>query len=202
MKPNVQNNHLQTSEFNNLCCIYNQPNNPKQSSPDIWVHQLGYISNQPNNRKQSSSDIWVCQLGYISNHPNNPKQPSSDIWALLGHNSGNQPDGCKLQATEIDFIANKNRPKKNFYRIVFPVAFALVNAIYWPTYMYLLWSNIWTMLKWWNIDIVFWRQKRQRSNASMRYQLANLHVFAMKQTFKLCLIGWMFCIDNKNMMLE
>ena len=99
---------LQVVEFPStfLCCVCYRPNNSQQSSSEIWVRQLGYISNQSNNRKQSSSDIWVCQLGYISNHPNNPKQPSSDIWALLGHNSGNQPDGCKLQATEIDFKAN------------------------------------------------------------------------------------------------
>ena len=185
------------------CCICYQRNDPKQSSI-IFRHLSSstcvvFVINPIIIFRHLSPSTFLC---CICNHPNNPKQPSLDIWALLGHNSGNQPDGCKLQATEIDFIANKNRPKKNFYRIVFPVAFALVNAIYWPTYMYLLWSNIWTMLKWWNIDIVFWRQKRQRSNASMRYQLANLHVFAMKQTFKLCLIGWMFCIDNKNMMLK
>jgi len=44
-----------------------------------------------------------------------------------------------LQTSELywDTTAGINQMDANC-RIVFPVAFALVNAIYWPTYMYLL----------------------------------------------------------------
>ena len=35
----------------------------------------------------------------------------------------------------------------------------------------------------------------------MRYLQANLHVFPVKQTFRLCSTGGMFCINSKDMVL-